>query len=588
VSQETRCRPFRIEAALFVALWPLVFVSACGGGGGGGGSAPPPTEDTVTVSGRVTFDRVPFSTSVGRGLDFDSIIEAPAREVVVEIVDASAGTVIASTSTSPSDGSYTVTVPANRNVFVRARARSARTGTAPTWELEVRDNTAGNALYVLDGSSFNTGTADVTRNLRATSGWDPSTSSYTGARAAAPFAILDTLYQATALVTAARPGVSLAALTAFWNEENRPSSSFCPENGNILTSLFLLGGDNDCIPQTNSATGIYLLGNYGLGDTDEFDQHVIAHEFGHYLENELARSDSLGGEHAIGNRLDLRVAFAEGWGNAFAAMVLDDPIYRDSLRDAQGQFDVGFDVESDGVGVRGWYNEGSVHEILWDVFDDAPDSTGVSQGETVALGFAPILDVLTNEQVATDAFASIYPFAAALRERNPVAAPGISGLLTDNAISGVGDFAVGETNYPANPNPQGTPVLEEDVLPIYTPIALNSEQLLLCGIRVFGTFNKLSNRRFLSFSLPQSRLVSITVIGLPGNDPLAPEPDPDFVIWRQGNIEYVGDGLGTAEQAEVELTGGDYLLEIYEYSHVDPTPTVVRRDRTCMTVSVTG
>jgi len=126
------------------------------------------------------------------------------------------------------------------------------------------------------------------------------------------------------------------------------------------------------------------------------------------------------------------------------------------------------------------------------------------------------------------------------------------------------------------------------VLPIYTPIALNAEQLTLCGIRDFGTYNKVSNRRFLTFSLPQAGLVSVTVIGIPGNDPLAQEPDPDFVIWRQGNVELVADEIGPSEQAQITLGAGDYLLEIYDYSHVDPAPTLVRRNRTCMTVSVTG
>ena len=33
-------------------------------------------------------------------------------------------------------------------------------------------------------------------------------------------------------------------------------------------------------------------------DTDEFDQHVIAHEFGHYIEHNFSRADNIGGELA--------------------------------------------------------------------------------------------------------------------------------------------------------------------------------------------------------------------------------------------------------------------------------------------------
>ena len=66
-------------------------------------------------------------------------------------------------------------------------------------------------------------------------------------------------------------------------------------------------------------------------DTDEFDQHVIAHEFGHYIENSFSRADNIGGAHGRGDKLDIRVAFGEGFGYAFSAIVLGDPVARDSF-----------------------------------------------------------------------------------------------------------------------------------------------------------------------------------------------------------------------------------------------------------------
>ena len=68
-------------------------------------------------------------------------------------------------------------------------------------------------------------------------------------------------------------------------------------------------------------------------DTDEFDQHVIAHEFGHYIEYNFSRADNIGGSHGLGDKLDPRVAFGEGFGYAFAAIVLNDPVARDSAND---------------------------------------------------------------------------------------------------------------------------------------------------------------------------------------------------------------------------------------------------------------
>ena len=94
------------------------------------------------------------------------------------------------------------------------------------------------------------------------------------------------------------------------------------------------------MPQTNP-DGIYILGDFTAlgGDTDEFDQSVIAHEFGHYVEDRFGRSDSIGGDHGgSATLLDLRVAFGEGWGNAFSGMVLGDPIYRDSQQRRADRF----------------------------------------------------------------------------------------------------------------------------------------------------------------------------------------------------------------------------------------------------------
>ncbi len=47
------------------------------------------------------------------------------------------------------------------------------------------------------------------------------------------------------------------------------------------------------------------------------------------------------------------------------------------------------------------------------------------------------------------------------------------------------------------------------------------------------------------------------------------------------------EDVGTTEEGQFPVGAGDYVLEIYEYSHVNPTATT-RRGRTCMTVTITG
>src|SRR5690606_13986323 len=109
---------------------------------------------------------------------------------------------------------YSLTVPANTDAKLRVSALLAQTG-PPSWDFRVLDNTSDDALYVLEGSSFNTGSADSVRDLHAPSGWGGS--SYTGPRAAAPFAILDVIYDEVQLVLAAAPEVEFPPLAIHWS-----------------------------------------------------------------------------------------------------------------------------------------------------------------------------------------------------------------------------------------------------------------------------------------------------------------------------------------------------------------------------------
>ncbi|MCJ7453228.1 MAG: hypothetical protein MUO39_12245 [Steroidobacteraceae bacterium] len=557
-------------------------LSACGGGGGGGGggSTPPPAGN-VTVNGRITFDRVPFSATPGNGLDYTQTFESPARRVVVEAIRSN-GALIASTATDD-DGNYSVQVPAGIDMRIRAKAQSVVTSTAAapvSWSVSIRNNTSGNALYVLDSVVFNSGSTAQARDLRAASGW--GNVSYTSTRAAAPFAVLDTMYSAIRFVveqggyTGAFP-----SLDVFWSTRNSSSVDFAPAAGRIQTTGYYTFQDG-------VGNGIYVLGDADLGaasDTDEFDQHVIAHEFFHYMEDRLARSDSLGGDHSRSDRLDLRVAFSEGFADAFGAMVVDDPVYRDSYGTRQG-LDVPSDLEANTVPVRGWYNEASMASIAWDLFDTAAD--GVDTG---SVGFSPMFDVYRNELRTGVPLSSIFAFAAALKQR-----AGVDDALV-NALVGGQDIVAGTINPYATTetNNGGLP----DALPVYEQLTLNGPTVEVCGTRDAGVYNKLGNRRHLRFNVPGTRQIQILVTAYDGaSPPDARIPDPDLYIWKAGFFDYSecagpDPGAGcTLPQNSERYTGtlpaGDYVLEVFEYSHVNPDPSADRRGRTCMLVSITG
>jgi len=550
-------------------------LSACGGGGGsgGGGGGTPPA--SVTISGKVTFDRIPFKATLGTGLNPTAPVTLPARLVVVEAINASSGAVLASTTTNDT-GDYSVSVAANTTVFIRAKAQMLKTGTAPTWNFRVLNNTNSNALYALVSSNFSSGTADSTHNLNAPTGW--GTTNYTGTRTAAPFAILDTVYSTRQLIVSAVATTAFPDLDLFWSIDNKPTAgTFCTTSGDIGTTFYTGGGSAAASRNCNStvalSAGIYVLGDFTQGDTDEFDQHVIAHEFGHYVENRFSRSDSPGGDHGFSDEVDMRVAYSEGWGNAYSGMVLNDPVYRDSQDGVNT--DGGFNLESTVPPVHGWFSESSVQSILWDVFDPAGES-----GDTVALGFAPIYSVLTNSQASSDALTSIFEFADALRSANPTAATGINALLARESITTTSDaFGNNETHNGGSTT----------ALPVYSDIAVGQPQQIVCTSAAAGSTsgNKLGNSRFLRLTLPTATTVTINVTG--AVDPLNPASvaaaDPDLVIYRRGFLQRSEADAPPAVETvnSLALAAGVYIIEVYDFklSGISTTPH-------CMTVSVTG
>ena len=87
--------------------------------------------------------------------------------------------------------------------------------------------------------------------------------------------------------------------------------------------------------RSSGVAAIYLLGDEDH-DTDEYDRSLIAHEWVHFFEATLSRSDSLGGGHGPGDQLDMRVAFSEGLANALSAMITGEQSYAASFGPKQG------------------------------------------------------------------------------------------------------------------------------------------------------------------------------------------------------------------------------------------------------------
>ena len=570
---------------MFPSRWPgllalaaTLALAACGGGGGGGGGDGGGGCGNP-VCGRITYERVPFNTTLGSGLDYSRTSAAPARGIVVELLRSSDQSLVASTSTDVNGNYSFASAPANTGVFVRAKAQSVSTGTTAqpaTWNIQVKNNTNSNALYVMDSAAFNTGVTNQTRNLLADSGWpDFGGTNYSGPRVAAPFAILDSLYTVVQFVVTQGGDASIAlpALDVFWSPSNRSSDSFAPATGNIQTTQY----------RTGDPAGIYVLGEQNV-DTDEYDEPVLAHEFQHYLSNAISRDDSVGGVHSLGETLDARVAFSEGYANAFSAMALNDPVYRDSSGSRQLD-DSWFSLESTSVGTQGWFNESTLGRLAWDLFDSAADS---SDRDTVTIPYASIQTVFSNELRTGQPLTSIFPLIVALKVQSGAPVAEINTLVEASDIVAIDmdAFATTETNTGSSPG------IITDALPLYTNIALNGTAVTVCGNHAAGTYNALGNRRFLKFSLASTVNATIHVqFTSSGSDNPAstpPLPDPDIVLYKGPFLAISEDSTVNQEDLVRTLDAGDYVIEVYESSHIDPVAAGGSRGRTCMNVTISG
>ncbi|MEK6580362.1 MAG: hypothetical protein AABZ55_14140 [Bdellovibrionota bacterium] len=179
-----------------------------------------------------------------------------------------------------------------------------------------------------------------------------------------------------------------------WSPSNTNSS------GSILTGQIGTSYYN----QEGGVSNLYILGDEDV-DTDEYDDHVVAHEFGHYVEDRIFRSDSIGGSHSTTDALDPRVAFGEGYGNAISAMTFNDPIYVDTNGALQNSgFITRMDTAPTGD-IRSILSEKSVQYFLWKLYDNRV--SGPNNGS-----FDRIYSILKNNQTSTPALTSVVSFAA--------------------------------------------------------------------------------------------------------------------------------------------------------------------------------
>jgi len=313
-------------------------------------SVNPAPNSSLAVSGYVKYEDKEYGAgSVGfTGMTTPK----PVRYAVVEAVESANGMPIA-TGTTDAAGFYNLPIPpgdSGKSIYIRAISSATSPGSAITPLVAVKD--LSNVYHAAAGSNF-TVTGAAMANLSI-----PTTSPVAGA-----FNILDVYTSGAQFVQSVSAGGGYPpALSAFWQTGNSNGTYFCVAGSGC------------------GAEGIYIM-NFA-GDTDEYDDDVLWHEYGHFIANRYSKDDSPGGAHYLtSNDLDLRLAWSEGWGDFFPGAIktwlsatapallstasgMSPTIYVDTLNGGGLSFNFG-----NPIGVSSLYssNEVAVAKLLLDL-----------------------------------------------------------------------------------------------------------------------------------------------------------------------------------------------------------------------------
>lgn len=263
------------------SLYYYVVTAANSKGEGGKSSevsaTPSAPTGSVTISGTVLYQDKEYDVN---GFTGNMPYKAVRYASVDLVVDDTASSVLATAQTD-SNGAYSIlTTPTTSVVYVRVKTEATLSGITPQVAVKSQSGT----IYSAAGNNFiPSGSASVNIAIPATS-------------IGGAFNILDVFTNGIQFVYSLSGTYPPVALSGFWQK----SSS----NGTYYCSSGCLAGE-----------GIYIL-NYS-GDTDEYDDDVLYHEFGHFIAAHFSQDDSPGGVHHLtDNDLDMRLAWSEGWGDS--------------------------------------------------------------------------------------------------------------------------------------------------------------------------------------------------------------------------------------------------------------------------------
>ena len=246
----------------------------------------------------------------------------------------------------------------------------------------------------------------------------------TGSLLGGAFFILDQIYEyneklrtlvgqcSNLSATGCRPFSVAPKIQIYWEKGFNPGSYFGSSASSFyykdvgIQRLFILGG---------------VDGDVDLSDTDHFDKSIIAHEYFHFLENNLGRSSSPGGFHDGNSIIDPRLAWSEGSAQFFQAVMTEIPYVLDTIGNKSGFSPAPYSnfngltfIESIETGEKdiptesgeGEFREFSIARLLWDSFDDTEGESLSGQPTPITCSSSNIDNV--HDKCAKDGFKNFW------------------------------------------------------------------------------------------------------------------------------------------------------------------------------------
>lgn len=365
----------------------------------------------LTVSGVAQYEDKPFDQTGFTG----QLVPTPIRGAIINLIAIDGFVTLGSTATGD-DGKFSFPPVENssRRGGVYVQVLSKTDPNNPT-QLEIRSNPDERALFAVTSTPLD----DSTGNSFTTVSPLAKASDIGGA-----FNILDIFSHANELIRNAGPCNSVS------NASARSATAPCVPPP--LTAYWEPGSSNGTFYDDQQDAIFILGGGTTDGDTDEYDDSVIAHEYGHFVVAHFSHDNSPGGTHTItDNAEDIRLSFSEGWGNFFSSAVRNNPLYVDTA--AQGTFS--FELEgltSPEIANLPTIAVYDTHElsnakVMWDIFD-----TPTTDDDPLQLGFTPIWQTVIQIPVASQATMESFwlTFQNLNQSPAPNGAQNISGLQT--------------------------------------------------------------------------------------------------------------------------------------------------------------